>query len=246
MSQVNDEHQRVSKDQNKRQVKTSEVDKTSEPDEMSQVNVANNNIMRTKSRKRAERPISLLPLLVESTEKRSSNFSSVIISQKSIDEIMKMAEGSDFPKREFYIEETQEKPKYTAILNFFESKSVFKTKSEFENHKTFYCRFCGKLMEAHFPYFTNFNRHLMETCHKSKPLFLRWKNLYDKRLTKKTEITAEKLVLIKLLCSSNMPLSIIRNPFFQIMAFSYMGEYPVYYNLRHTLLPKVTNILYNN
>ena len=85
MSQVNDEHQRVSKDQNKRQVNTSEVDKTSEADEINQVNVANKKIMRTKSRKRAERPISLLSLLVENTDKKGSNFSSVIISQKSLD-----------------------------------------------------------------------------------------------------------------------------------------------------------------
>ncbi len=207
----------------------------------------NSSAQKPRQNKRMTRPMSLLVSNSEFDQKIKKieirTEKKISIELKSINNLIELSEANEFPDRKFYIEEDEKIMSYTPILHFFESESVFKTNRDFKEYRNFFCKFCGVLLEANFPKFTNFYSHLLIKCKKSKPIYSRWKFLYDRRKEKKNLITKEKLVLINFLCSANIPLTIIKNPFFQIMCFNFLGQIPSHHNVRYILIPQVIYIL---
>ncbi|MBX9838051.1 MAG: hypothetical protein K2X69_07005 [Silvanigrellaceae bacterium] len=155
----------------------------------------------------------------------------------SIAEMNVKAISKEFPKK-FYLIGGFLKPK-ASILHFFKSiRTLDLTASNINNEFT--CKFFNIVMLSTFKDFTNLYKHLnIHTDYK------KWHNLYkDRKLIRKPTISKELFVFIKFICSSNLALNQLKNPYL-IQMLRHSFKVPSYRTTRNTLLPEVYGKLFS-
>lgn len=154
----------------------------------------------------------------------------------SISDMNNKAKSKEFPLKVFLIGDILKHK--TAVLHFYNSIRILSYNASQKNNN-FTCKFCNIIKVSTFADCTNLYKHLK--LHKA---FLGWYELYEKRKNViKPAISKEVFLFIKFICSSNLALNQLKNPFLvELLRHSF--KVPSYRTTRNTLLPEVYGKLF--
>ncbi len=148
------------------------------------------------------------------------------------------AKLKDFPKKSFVID--NKRKEYSWILNFFKSIRIVSKSTAEKNNVAFTCKFCPTIIHSGFPDFTNQYKHL-----RIHGEYRKCKEMYSSRKgIAKPLVTAKQLIFIQYLCSSNVALGELRNPFLNELLRP-LFDIPSFKTVRSVLLPEVFSMNMN-
>ncbi len=161
----------------------------------------------------------------------SAEFGADLEEELSLSEIFEKADSKDFPKKSFLIDGKLKS--YTWILNFFTSIRII-TESASKKNIEFTCKFCKMRNLSGFPDFTNLYKHLR--IHNA---YRKYGKLYQNRkgLTKPL-VSHKQMIFIQYICSSNVALSEVQNPFLNELLRP-LFTVPSFKTARSVMLPEV-------
>ena len=134
------------------------------------------------------------------------------LKQYSISEMFILSITNSYPRKEFLI--AGDIKKYTPIMHFYDSLTVFETFPTKENKMRFKCLYCHNYSnEQVLGLFTALNRHLRLNCSENVKKWYENFHEFSTLTIKGSRLTDEMLLLIKNFITSNTSLSELQDPF---------------------------------
>ncbi len=154
-----------------------------------------------------------------------------------LENLLKMAEDQNFPDKEFYISSTKSVKYYSPVLHFFEQRRVYDHDSQLKETTNACCRLCEQCLTIlTFPKFSNLYKHLKNNKSKHE-LFFKWYKYYEVRKGKRLNQMNEQLfTLTQYICSSNLAIIQLENPFLLKMITPFLGMFFLVYFLSSEMI----------